>query len=1025
MTNRFHRWTPWVGGIAAAVVIALLVPAIRSALYRSPIDRLVALSAKTGRIVEPRISGGFGWSPYRGPDRGNGALFGDPERMKLSGAAGELIERAQHDAGAEAQHDAGVAMMLTQNPAGAIGRLEVAAKAKPSAGVWSDLAAARYAAASDLGRTALYPQALAAADAALRLDENHPEAAFNRALIIERMGLAGEARAAWTRYLTVDPSSKWAEEARSHLSSLPAATKASQFDRDRPALESAAERGDAKVLGSLLAQYAPRASAMAEVEYLGRWGEAARQGKDADAARWLTIARNIGSAIARDGNDTLLRDAVQAIDGGAARQSLAEAHVAYRAGRLAYSKQQLDEAARDLEHAAALFEQARSPMALAARYYAASVHQSRLEGSAGAELERVLAAADASPAYRILRARVRWELGRARMFDYDWPGAAALLAESARLFREAGDSADEAAVDTILSYCLAAEGHGDESWSARIAALRAFSTEGNAGRLIGAIGGAMRAERLAGRNDAALALARLLQPSAGDAEQLPRVLDALQLRSMLESASGNGEDALRTARQEETLARGIADPSLRARRFADADLATGAALASSDPRAAIARLQRAIDFYRRSEFTAALPEPLLLHARCALQAGDATTAMRDLEEGMSIVEKHPAASGNASGAGFLDADHALFSEAIRLALDRGENAAAFAIAERSHGASITAAEMQKRLAGSGTALLEIVVMPDQVVTLAVTQDDVQVTRRRSEGVAWETLADESLSESGSTAAARLYDDLIRPAEAILTRVRNVIIVPDPRLESVPFAALYDSTTGRYLVERAGVAIASSAGSLQRENLHASTSVATMSLPTGGVTGTRALAEVEPELAEIAALYRRATSIPPAKATFSALRQGMSSADVVHVSGHTERQPAGGEYALLLAGPNGTERTSSRSIAATPFPNARLIVLAACETLRPPASSETHALSLGAAFAASGVEGVIGTLTPIGDRDARTFFGVLHRRLAGGDSAGDALRAAQMAAIDQQKNSGGSRAWRSIQLITRRIWITKG
>jgi CHAT domain-containing protein len=1013
----------WIGGIAAVVVIALLVPAIR----RSPIEQLVVLTAKTGRIVEPRITGGFSWSPYRGPDRANGAPIGDPDRMKLGGAAGELIEHAQHDAGAEAQHQAGVAMMLTQNPVDAIGRLEGAAKTKPSAEVWSDLAAARYAAASNLGRAALYPQALAASDSALRLDENLPEAAFNRALVLERMGLAGEARAAWTRYLTVDPSSKWAEEARSHLAALPAATKSSQFDRDRPALESAAERGDARSLGSLLVQHAPRASAMAEAEYLGRWGEAARQGNDTDAARWLTIARNIGSAIARDGNDTLLRDAAQTIDGApaAARQSLAEAHVAYRAGRLAYSRQQLDDAARDLEHAATLFEQARSPMALTARYYAASVHQSKLEGSAGAELERILAAADANPAYRILRARVRWELGRSRMFDYDWPGATALLSESARLFHDAGDSTDEAAVDSIFSYCLAAEGQGDESWTARIAALRALTAEGNAGRLIGAIGSAMRAERVAGRNDAALALARLLQPVAGDAEQLPRVLDALQLRSMLESASGNAEDGLRTARQAEALARGISDPSLRARRFADADVATGAALAGSDPRTAMVRLQRAIDFYRRSEFTAALPEPLLLHARCALQAGDAATAMRDLEDGMSIVEKHPAASGNVLGTGFLDADHALFSEGIRLALDRGENAAAFAIAERSRGASITAAEMQKRLSGSGTALLEIVVMPDQVVTFAITQDDVQVTRRRTETVSWAKLVEESLSESDSVAAARLYDDLIRPAEAVFTRVRNVIIVPDPRLESVPFAALYDTTTGRYLVERVGVAIAASAAPLQREDVRASASVAVLSLPTGGATGTRALPDVEPELAEIAALYRRATSIPPAKATFSALREGMSSADVVHVSGHTERQPAGGEYALLLAGPNGAERTSSRSIAATPFPNARLIVLAACETLRPPASTETHALSLGAAFAASGAAGVIGTLTPIGDRDARTFFGHLHRRLAGGDSAGEALRAAQIAAIDQQKNSGGSRAWRSIQLLTRRIWITKG
>ena len=57
--------------------------------------------------------------------------------------------------------------MLTQNPVEGVARLEAAAKSAPSAQTWSDLSAARYIAAADLGRAALYPQALAAADAAL------------------------------------------------------------------------------------------------------------------------------------------------------------------------------------------------------------------------------------------------------------------------------------------------------------------------------------------------------------------------------------------------------------------------------------------------------------------------------------------------------------------------------------------------------------------------------------------------------------------------------------------------------------------------------------------------------------------------------------------------------------------------------------------------------------------------------------------------------------------------------------------
>ena len=230
---RPRRWMPWTAAAAAAIVIALLIPAILDSLRRSPVERLVELAPKSARVVEPRLTGGFAWSPYRGVDRSSGTPA-DPAQLKLAGAAGELIERAQRDASAEAQHDAGVAMVLTQNSDEAIAKLEAAANAAPSARTWSDLAAARYAAASDHGRAALYPQALAAADAALRLEENHPEALFNRALILERLGLVDEARKAWSRYLGVDPSSKWADEARARLAELPD-VKRSVAVRARPA----------------------------------------------------------------------------------------------------------------------------------------------------------------------------------------------------------------------------------------------------------------------------------------------------------------------------------------------------------------------------------------------------------------------------------------------------------------------------------------------------------------------------------------------------------------------------------------------------------------------------------------------------------------------------------------------------------------------------------------------------------------------------------------------------------------------
>ena len=205
------RW--WLGAVAAAALIAVVsIPLVRSH-SSSPLGRLVEVAPRSERVIEARLDGGFAWAPYRGPVRSSDPAA-DVSRLKLGGAAAEVIERAQSDSGTAAQHAAGVAMVLVGKSEEAAARLETIAKSSPDAKTWSDLAAARYEVAMQFHRVTLLPDALAAADQALRADANLPEALFNRALILERMGRSAEARQAWDRYLQVDSTSPWAAEAR-------------------------------------------------------------------------------------------------------------------------------------------------------------------------------------------------------------------------------------------------------------------------------------------------------------------------------------------------------------------------------------------------------------------------------------------------------------------------------------------------------------------------------------------------------------------------------------------------------------------------------------------------------------------------------------------------------------------------------------------------------------------------------------------------------------------------------------------
>jgi CHAT domain-containing protein len=154
-------------------------------------------------------------------------------------------------------------------------------------------------------------------------------------------------------------------------------------------------------------------------------------------------------------------------------------------------------------------------------------------------------------------------------------------------------------------------------------------------------------------------------------------------------------------------------------------------------------------------------------------------------------------------------------------------------------------------------------------------------------------------------------------------------------------------------------------------------------------------------------------ISSANATYAALHEALLRNAVVHVAGHTERQRGSGDAALRFA--DGDRATWSR-IAADSVGRNTIVTLAACETLRASTSPDVRSLSLGAAFTAAGAGNVIGTLTPIGDADAREIFFSLHRHLAAGDSPAQALRLTQLDAI----TSGRLPAWQSIALLTRSI-----
>lgn len=192
--------------VAAGLVVVFSGP-IREWAFGASMDDLVAASeALATRPTQGRLAGDFPHRDaepvYRGPAAEEGDY--DPQLYKVEREVARLESAIWRD-----PHKLGVAYLLAGDRDRAIESLRAAAQTNPAVNV--DLAAALLARA----RPADLAEALA-----LSRRSDAPEALWNRAVALAKLNRDDEAIAAWTAYLNVDSSSKWAEEARREIARL-------------------------------------------------------------------------------------------------------------------------------------------------------------------------------------------------------------------------------------------------------------------------------------------------------------------------------------------------------------------------------------------------------------------------------------------------------------------------------------------------------------------------------------------------------------------------------------------------------------------------------------------------------------------------------------------------------------------------------------------------------------------------------------------------------------------------------------
>jgi CHAT domain-containing protein len=260
--------------------------------------------------------------------------------------------------------------------------------------------------------------------------------------------------------------------------------------------------------------------------------------------------------------------------------------------------------------------------------------------------------------------------------------------------------------------------------------------------------------------------------------------------------------------------------------------------------------------------------------------------------------------------------------------------------------------------------------------------------------------------------ARLYDLLIRPLEAQLREGEPLVIVPDKALYDVPFAALQDSRSGRYLIQDHRLSASPSATlfieSLDRQRQIPSTpprSALAIQNPTfdrAAFTRLRPLAFAEKEARQIVESYPVAEVQKEAGATKQLFLERAPKFEIVDFAGHAVVNEQNPSLSMLLFAPDLRRRDSGRlyvhEIAAASFTRTRLVVLAACGTSQGQVRDVEGVVSIARAFLGAGALAVLATLWEVDDEATAKLLEGFHRRLVEGDNAADALRSSQLAML---------------------------
>jgi len=974
--------------------------------------------------------------PHRRCTQGTSAPSGIPRTQcdarpstKLATRATELAARLSLSDSTAANSDALHALALIDLiwvPEGgnALGRsihvLRSAARLSDQpAPILADLAAAYVVRAEYTHNVRDLLEALETIMEALEHSQEDAAAWFNYSLICERLGLHSRARNAATRYLDIDSVSPWSEEVRARLARLePAAQLALPTEKS---VESEVVR---------FANASPQAArALGWERVLGDWARAVLGHDSLGAAAHLRLAKLLGDILTARGGDATLADAVAAIE---ARRSdrvatsvLAMSHAAYTDARASYLVPDYVAAHQAFDRIHQL-QPASIPLREWATLYraGAAISVGRAD-AADAALTGLLVEVD-SLRFPALAGQLRWTFGVVKAWQGLHQDALALFNAAVPLFDRASEKQNAAAVHYLAASRKSALGDTRAAYELMHHAVLGLSRElpsiwlNNAYVLWAqeALADGFRRAPIEIQEEGLWVAVQLSLPVQESEARLSLV--------RLKSLSGNEPDA------EIGSSLAIADslvallPRTTTREWmaADASLTRGQVLVDTDPALAVKLTHRAVDYFGRTNNVGKLLPALVFRADAWLALNRAPEAESDLRRALHLVRnQHNAITSLSFRAAYLDAMRTVFDRLAMLWIRNGRPNEALGVLEEGRASvmSLVASVARRAPVLPRAYTVEYALVGDTILAWTIHERAARLQRVVVDRKRFMTILDrvQARMELGASAPhmrsdlAELYEWLVGPlASQLGPSGTELTIVADGEIGRVPFAALYDVSTGRYFIEDHSLRFSNSISEIDvsprpRSPRERVVLVADPSFDAQLYPELTRLSEAAAEVKDIAELYGAKDGIvemvEPAHASKEQLRDSFSRGGIVHYAGHAVVDDERPERSyLVLTSVPGSPEVASRMMASDildlDLRTVRLVVLSACQSSRPLPRRSGGFAGLAGAFLTAGSGGVVGTLWRVDDRVTRAIMVEFHRAYRASGNAPTALRSAQLGAL---------------------------